>query len=199
MVLRTRNQCFRRAFKQIAWWDHRNSSFDRRIFFKKSALSKRQIFYTLLFSGILLGAAFFFIKISGPFTFESRERILMRGVNAFTQKPFTGWGWANFDYAFRSVDWPIRYEHDIYVDKAHGVLLEFLVTTGIFGLLAYLAILIRFFLRFLRENTVSYYTFLSLLLFVIHSQTNIISISEELIFWILLGIVASQAPKLRTS
>ncbi|OGK19319.1 hypothetical protein A3G67_01555 [Candidatus Roizmanbacteria bacterium RIFCSPLOWO2_12_FULL_40_12] len=169
------------------------------IFLKNTALSKRQIFYTLLFSGILLGAAFFFIKISGPFTFESRERILMRGVNAFTQKPFTGWGWANFDYAFRSVDWPIRYEHDIYVDKAHGVLLEFLVTTGIFGLLAYLAILIRFFLRFLRENTVSYYAFLSLLLFVIHSQTNIISISEELIFWILLGIVASQAPKLRTS
>src|SRR3989344_1495351 len=54
------------------------------IFLKNTALSKRQIFYTLLFSGILLGATFFFIKISGPFTFESRERILMRGVNAFT-------------------------------------------------------------------------------------------------------------------
>ena len=164
------------------------------IFLRNTTFSKRQTFYSLLSLGVLSGTVFFFIKISGPFTFESRERILMRGINAFMQKPLFGWGWANFDHAFRAVEWPIRYNHDVYIDKAHGIFLELLVTTGIFGLLAYLGILTRFFFRFIRESAVPFYMFLSVFLFVVHSQTNVISISEELVFWVILGVTASISP-----
>jgi len=67
-------------------------------------------------------------------------------------------------------------------------LLEILVTTGFFGLVSYLFILSRGFANlFKRRGDFSKILLLSLVLFVFHSQTNVISIAEELIFWFILG------------
>lgn len=118
---------------------------------------------------------------------ESRTRIIGRGLIAFTRKPILGWGWANFDYAFEAINWPMEFVNDVYVDKAHAGFLEILVTTGIVGFLVYLVIVGRTLIKIWPRKT----WILVWLLFLFHAQTNVISIAEELFFWLILGITAS--------
>lgn len=119
---------------------------------------------------------------------ESRGRIITKGLLAFKKRPMLGWGWANFDYAFESVDWPIKIYNDVYVDKAHSNLLEILVATGVVGFIFYLGLLYRVGRNLYSFKSVySKYLLTALFLYILHSQTNITSISEELIFWILAG------------
>lgn len=132
---------------------------------------------------------------SGIFNrFQDRERIYRKVFIGALKRPVFGWGWANVDYAFESNDWPIKVYHDVYVDKAHSEILEVLVTTGIPGLLIYLSLLIIF----VKELIVKYkksrdklwnFTLISgVVLYLFHSQTNVISIMEEIVFWLILGI-----------
>jgi O-antigen ligase len=119
---------------------------------------------------------------------ESRQRILIKGLLAFKKKPILGWGWANFDYAFKSVDYPIHIENDKYVDKAHSNLVEILVTTGILGFTIYILIIGRLLTIYKRRgDEFSKILLMSLIIYLFHSQTNVISISEEIIFWIILA------------
>lgn len=122
---------------------------------------------------------------------ESRTRIITRGLLAFTQRPFLGWGWANFDAAFEAHDWPVKYLGDVYVDKAHSTLLEILTTTGLVGFILYLAIIAdtakRLYPRSKKDGLWSKFSLLALILILFHSQTNVISISEEMIFWLIVG------------
>jgi len=126
----------------------------------------------------------------------SRERIIRKAFFAVKEKPLLGWGWSNFDYAFDSVDWPIKFGHDVYVDKAHSNVLEVVVATGIVGLFIYLGIITRTGYFLTKSNSdFNKVLLLTLVIFIIHSQTNIISITEEVIFWIIVGVSISIAPK----
>jgi len=162
----------------VGWW-----------LFKKG---KELVFLGI--SGVLgiLGIVFLFSLKKGGFVPGGRERIFVKGIMAFAKRPLFGWGWADFDYAFESVAWPIKFNNDVYVDKAHSNLLEVLVTTGMVGFLAYGAIVLRvikdLYQRVGREEW-DKTLFLVFLLFLFHSQTNVISINEELLFWLILGIV----------
>lgn len=117
---------------------------------------------------------------------ESRERIYAKGLLAYSKRPLLGYGWSNFDYAFASVDWPIHFENDVYVDKAHSSILEVMVATGLFGLVVYLAIIFKVIKKFSQNK----FMLLGFVLLVLHMQTNVISISEELIFWLYISIAA---------
>jgi len=129
---------------------------------------------------------------NGKLVAESRGRIIAKGLLAFKQKPILGWGWANFDYAFESIDWPIKLNNDVYVDKAHSTLLEILVATGVVGFVIYLALLYKVGANLYSvKSKYSSYLFAVFILYVLHSQTNITSISEELIFWTLAGIATA--------
>ncbi len=124
---------------------------------------------------------------------ESRTRIYTKGILASTERPLLGYGWSNFDYAFSSVDWPVRYQDDVYVDKAHSSLVEVLVTTGIFGVCVYLLIILKVAKNlFKSKNFPNKTLFVGFLLLILHMQTNIISISEELIFWLYVSIAAKK-------
>lgn len=124
---------------------------------------------------------------------ESRVRIVTKLGLAIAKRPL-GWGWANVDTAFRSVDWPYPTDHELYLDKAHSEWLEMGVTSGVVGMLLYIAFQLRVLWLAWRKiqrsphsawlNTI----FFGLLLFVFHSQTNIVSISEQAVFWLLVGI-----------
>ena len=121
---------------------------------------------------------------------ESRERIYTKALLAVKEKPILGWGWANFDYAFSEIDWPIRYEQDAYVDKAHGHILEIISTTGIIGVTIYLA-LVFYMLKRLQNSPI---LLLGLILFLFHSQTNVISVAQELYFWFFVGVALTTLP-----
>lgn len=140
---------------------------------------------------VLLSIQFLNNLYTSKFTPESRERIFRKGITAFTKRPLLGWGWANFDYAYESVDWPLKFQHDVYVDKAHSSLFEVLVTTGIVGFIIYLTLILEVIKNLLRaKKAISLFYLLSFLLVVFHSQTNVTSINEELIFWLIIGISA---------
>lgn len=126
-------------------------------------------------------------RLQDGYIAENRVRIFIKGILAFTERPMTGWGWANFDYAFDSISWPIKFESDRYIDKAHSTFLEILVTSGVIGFSLYLLIIARTFTLLAKKGYEN--PFLqSFGLFIIHAQTNIISINEEIIFWLIVGI-----------
>lgn len=143
---------------------------------------------------LIVSVYIYFISQTPPAVLaESRERIFVKAILSYTKKPITGWGIANFDHAFESVEWPIHYSADIYVDKAHSTLLENLVTGGIVGLGAFI-----FFLYTVSRRMVQHFftpdrgiflpLLLVLVLYIFHSQTNVISIAEEIFFWIVIGV-----------
>ena len=157
------------------------------------------------FSLVLLILAFlglgFFLSQTPDSMAESRQRIFTKLFLAFKERPILGYGWSNVDYAFEKIVWPIKYSYDVYVDKAHSSFLEILITTGLVGLLSFL-LLIFYTLRNLFEGVMSQNKsnslwsqtlLLSFLLFLFHAQTNVISISEELIFWLVLGLAGREA------
>lgn len=121
---------------------------------------------------------------------ESRYRIYTYVSQATLQRPLLGFGVANIDSAFTSIARKDNYQHDVYVDKAHGELLETLATTGMIGLGLYLLIVFQVGKCFAVSPTSLWKETLlfTLLLFVYHSQTNVISISELTIFWVLIGL-----------
>ena len=125
---------------------------------------------------------------------ESRERIMVKAWRAFQQRPVFGWGWANFDHAFASIEWPFHVDADVYADKAHSVFLEIIVTAGIFGLCSYLILLFSVF-ESLRKNISiqSRYFALFFIVYLIHSQTNVVPMAEETLFWAITGLVVGQS------
>ncbi len=139
-----------------------------------------------VFTSILVSAFYLKHSQSPLFVAEGRERIFKKGLLAFQQKPLLGWGWANFDHAFDNTVWPFKLNNDVYVDKAHSHFLEYLVTTGFIGFLAYI-LLISFTILTLKRNK-EFGLLIVLMLYIIHSQTNVVSIAEDIIFWFIVGV-----------
>ena len=157
----------------------------------------------ILLSGIVVSVAIFGFwykdfrkeKFMSP---QGRDRIYHRVFVGALKKPIFGWGWANVDHAFESNYWPLKVYHDIYVDKAHSTFLEITATTGFPGILIYFYLLFIFLKELINkykktENKLWNFTLLSAAsIYLIHSQTNVISIAEEIVFWLILGITLSE-------
>ncbi len=132
------------------------------------------------------------------FVAEGRDRIFHRIILGISKRPILGFGWANADYAFQAVSWPIAFGNDIYVDKAHSQLLEVLATTGVMGLFIYIGLILRIgMLLICKIGKDKNYIFpktllLVLILYIFHSQTNVISIGEEIFFWLIAGIAGGE-------
>jgi len=65
------------------------------------------------------------------------------GLEGYTQSPKTalvGWGMGNFNYVFDKYYDPAMHDDAEWFDRAHNVLVEWLVGAGPFGLLAYLSL-----------------------------------------------------------
>ena len=153
----------------------------------------------VILSGIYIkNKVFITVQMDQGYFAQSRQRIAGKLLLAFFKKPIFGWGWANIDYAFESVDWPFRFGYDVYLDKAHSVFLEILIATGIVGFLTYLSIIGRSLYLLVRKKSISKDNYwiktltITLVIYLIHSQTNIISINEEIFFWIVLGIISQE-------
>ena len=161
---------------------------------------KLKFIFSFILFVILAILTFLYINknIKAGFVAQSRVRIIRKTLLGAATRPVTGFGWANADYAFEKIDWPIKLEHDVYIDKSHGIILEVLATTGILGLIFYLILITRtgyLLVRRIKLNN-NYWNkslLLIFLLYLFHSQTNVISIGEELIFWSVVGIAGNKA------
>ena len=81
-------------------------------------------------------------------TGETRLIAWKIAYEAWKERPLFGWGVENFYYAFNKYYNPKSLEHGYYetwFDRSHNIFLDYLSTSGILGLLAYVAIFIAVF------------------------------------------------------
>lgn len=157
------------------------------------------------FFGMALGAGLLILGVSylglnkkiDPRTPEDRRRIWVKVFLGAVKQPIIGYGVANVDYAFEAVAWPYQTNkgQDIYVDKAHSHFLEIFATTGLIGLGVYLWLLGSAGWRLYKDRAKLWKMTLLIVLslYVFYTQINVISIAQEVLFWLVLGIVAAES------
>jgi len=123
---------------------------------------------------------------------EGRPQLFMKSFIVIAKRPLLGWGWANVDHAFSSVDWQYPYNPDTYIDKAHSHVLETLITTGFIGFCAYLSVWYVLFSVIYRTKNkdTRFFLFLFFLTYGIYTQTNVTSIATEVLWFVFLAYVA---------
>lgn len=119
---------------------------------------------------------------------ETRARIFTKAALAIAAKPVIGWGWATFADTFRTLDWPVPYEVDSPVDRTHSSLLDIGVSNGLVGLALFLAVCYTA-ARSLWKSPghTAHIFFMFMTLYLVHSQTNITSIAEDIFFYWAIG------------
>jgi O-antigen ligase/tetratricopeptide (TPR) repeat protein len=76
----------------------------------------------------------------GSNTLQSRLETYKVAIEGIKAKPFLGWGQENFHYVYAQHFNPKLYADATWYDRPHNIILEWLITGGIVGLLAYLSL-----------------------------------------------------------
>lgn len=118
----------------------------------------------------------------------SRQRLWARGIMALAKRPILGYGLENYSIAVKHISYPkikFGFGGEVYADKAHNEILEILISSGIPGLVLWMGI----FLYVARNYYIRrQYLFLAaLLIFFVKAQTNVVSVSEYVLYWMLVG------------
>ena len=71
---------------------------------------------------------------------QGRYFIWPMAVDGFKERPILGWGQGNFNYVFQEYYRPEMYILEPWFDRAHNIFLDWMVSGGILGLLAYLSL-----------------------------------------------------------
>jgi len=146
-------------------------------------------------------------KVVGE-TFGGRFIVWGGAWKSFLERPLLGWGPENFEFAFtknyNSCMGTARCGQDLWYDRAHNIIFDTLVSSGILGLLSYIVIFIVVFYllwkNYLRGridfSTCGIVTVL-LISYFIQNLTVFDMVSSYMIFFLVLGFVAavSQQPK----
>src|SRR3989344_4151604 len=135
-------------------------------------------------------------------TTQNRLIVWSVGWLGFLERPWLGWGWENFHAPFNKYFNP-AIARDVgsqpWYDRAHNVIVEVTVATGVFGLLAYLAIIGLAVLSFwskLKDNQWPTKTALlfSTLLIVYFLQNIFVfdTLNSYIMFFLILGFSQAQ-------
>ncbi len=76
----------------------------------------------------------------GSNTLQSRLEAYKIAIEGIKAKPFLGWGQETFHYTFAQHFNPKLYADATWYDRPHSIILEWLITGGIVGLLSYLSL-----------------------------------------------------------
>lgn len=138
-------------------------------------------------------------------SFESytvRTRLAAWGASfkAFKDRPVLGWGGENYGYAFSKYFPPEIYTDSgsrIWFDKAHSVFFEYLVTTGVIGVLTYFGLLFLVIYHLFRSRRIKKMTgniFISLVVgYTLANMFVFDTLSTYIIFAIILAWVNNTA------
>ena len=117
-----------------------------------------------------------------------RGLVWLIGLEGFIEKPFTGWGWENFDRIYDRYSQPRFFgisTRDLFLDQSHNQIIDALSLAGIFGLLAYsffwYAIFRSIHKAFQKKYEVSY-------------RVSFIMLATFFISYFLLGLTTSATP-----
>jgi len=124
------------------------------------------------------------------------------GLNGWKEKPLLGWGLENFHLAwFKYFDGKMLlpiYGSDLWYDRAHNIVVDVLVSGGVLGLLSYLGIFAAAFYTLWKKYLSQKVDFSTTVIFpvilvayFIQNLTVFDMVSSLLMFFLLLGFVAS--------
>lgn len=141
---------------------------------KRHSLVLSNLSRVFLFSLILLTALFLFSKntsfvqnnttlsrfanitLSNVEKQDSRLIVWPMAYEGFKEKPVLGWGQENFIYLFDKYYSPQLFDREQFFDKAHNVLLDWMVAGGVLGVLSYLSIFLVAFYVLWKETQVTF-------------------------------------------
>jgi len=135
-------------------------------------------------------------------SFGGRFYVWEEAKKAFFERPIFGWGPENFEFAFQKYFNPCYGTgdcgSDVWYDRAHNVIFDTLVTTGILGLLSYFLVLISVFYflwkNFLKNKTDFWVPSIFTSLFVSYFVQNLTvfdMVSSYLMLFLSLSFIAS--------
>lgn len=85
----------------------------------------------------------------GTETFQTRLLLWKESVEAFKERPIFGWGPENFTVAFEKYYQP---QFTTWYDRAHNIFFDYLVMTGMLGLISFLGIFGIYYWQFFKFN-----------------------------------------------
>lgn len=177
-------------------------------FNKKKILSFRKIAIIIL-SGLVLTLFFAsFLLISNPSRFKEltnikkstvyvRLELWKTGWQAFTKKPLFGYGLENQKEAYvkaYKVDWAIYARPNTYSDRAHNLILDTLLTSGIIGLVIFIYFLSWVYLNLLKafkanlKNELPAFLIWSLSVYLFSLFFNFSITVTNIYFWLIVGL-----------
>ncbi|MBI5023209.1 MAG: O-antigen ligase family protein [Candidatus Magasanikbacteria bacterium] len=127
----------------------------------------------------------------------ARTRILawQSAWQGIKERPFQGWGWGNYGVVFDKYYNPLFLKYgfsETVWDKPHNWLLEIGVTSGVFGIIGYLAIL--FFAGYYLLRGKNFILFATIVAYFI-ADLFLFETTNGLILWfLLLAFISSQSP-----
>lgn len=86
---------------------------------------------------------------------QGRRYVWPMAVKGFMEKPILGWGQENFNYVFNKYYDPRMYNQEPWFDRAHNIVLDWLVAGGALGLLSYLGMFAALLYLLWKNNSLS--------------------------------------------
>ncbi|HLP43880.1 MAG TPA: O-antigen ligase family protein, partial [Candidatus Nanoarchaeia archaeon] len=71
---------------------------------------------------------------------QGRRYVWPMAWQGFLDRPILGWGQENFNYVFNKYYDPRMYNQEPWFDRAHNIVLDWLVTAGLLGFLSYMSL-----------------------------------------------------------
>lgn len=167
------------------------------IFCLASSILAGIVFMVLIFQPDNLARTLFEKAIS-----TDRRIVWKSAWQGFLERPLLGWGPENFDFIFTKYYNPClgtsECGRDIWFDRAHNIIFDTLSTTGILGLLGYLAIFLsafyilwrKYFQKVINFWTVSIFSVI-LISYFVQNLTVFDMINSYLMFFLVLGMIGS--------
>jgi O-antigen ligase/Flp pilus assembly protein TadD len=132
---------------------------------------------------------------------QARQYIWPMAVQGAMKRPILGLGQENFNYIFNADYNPGMYNQEQWFDRAHNVFLDWLVASGILGLVAYLALYVIFLREIWKSHlTVAEKSVLTGLLagYAIHNVFVFDNLASYVVFFAALGFSNSIGEKKAT-
>jgi len=139
-------------------------------------------------------------------TFGGRFIVWQKAWENFLERPFLGWGPESFEFAFTTNYNPCmgtaECGADVWYDRAHNIIYDTLVTSGILGMLSYFGIFISTFYvlwkKYFRQEFDFWITSIFTVLLISYSIQNLTvfdMVSSFMMFFMTLGFVAGMSQK----
>jgi len=182
---------------------------------QKNILSRRNFLLIAVTSGIILISFLSFLAFSNKTRFNEFKNVktgsaafrmeLWRGAwQSYLQKPWLGYGLENQSEAYVSrykIDWALYARPNTYSDRAHNLILDILLTSGLLGVLVFIYFIYWVYTNLFKAlknekySNLAAFLILSLLIYLISLLFNFSVTVTNIYFWLIVALSFSLSDK----